>query len=279
MYLLYLDESGNENDARDRYFVLAGLALFERQIHYLNERLERVQENYFPNRPPIPFHASAIRAGRRFWRSVSKEKRQDILNDVITAITATDDHGGLRLYAAAIEKDSELYGEHAVEVATEQVCKRFDTFLTRRYLEHHDPQRGLLIFSEGRFDARAKLWVREFRRRGTQWGSINNLADIPYFAPMKESRLLQAADFIAHAIWLLYEKRDHALVRPLLGHFDVHQGVIHGLVHVGPSRGRYCDCPPCATRRIPGYVGAWIPPKEQLELPGDDSGEFGSDRP
>ena len=169
---------------------------------------------------------------------------------MIAAITATDDHGGLRLYAAAIEKDSELYGEHAVEAATEQVCQRFDTFLTRRYRERSDPQRGLLIFSEGRFDARAKLWVREFRRRGTQWGSINNLADIPYFAPMKESRLLQAADFIAH----------------------VHEGVIHGLVHVGPSRGRYCDCPPCATRRIPGYVGAWIPQEEELELTEDDSG-------
>ena len=115
MYLLYLDESGNENDPSNRYFVLAGLALFERQIHHLNERLERVQEEHFPNRPPIPFHASAIRAGRGFWRGVSEEKRQEILDDVIAAITATDDYGGLRLYAAAIEKDSELYGEHAVE--------------------------------------------------------------------------------------------------------------------------------------------------------------------
>ena len=191
MYLLYLDESGNENDPGNRYFVLAGLALFERQIHYLNERIERVQEEHFPNRPPIPFHASAIRAGRGFWRGVSEEKRQEILDDVITAITATDDQRGLRLYAAAIEKDSKLYGERAVEVATEQVCKRFDTFLTRRFREHDDPQRGLLIFSEGRFDARAKPWVREFRRRGTRWGSINNLADIPYFAPMQESRLLR----------------------------------------------------------------------------------------
>ena len=43
MYLLYLDESGNENDPSNRYFVLAGLALFERQIHHLNERLERVR--------------------------------------------------------------------------------------------------------------------------------------------------------------------------------------------------------------------------------------------
>ena len=258
MYLLYLDESGNENDPSDRYFVLAGLALFERQTYYLHERLDRVQEKYFPNRPPIPFHASAIRAGRKIWRSVGEEKRQEVLDDVISAITAAD-YSGLRLYAAAIEKDSETYGEDAVEAATEQVCKRFDTFLARRYHEHDDPQRGLLIFSEGRFDARAKLWVRGFRRRGTQWGSLNNLADIPYFAPMRESRLLQAADFIAHATWLLYERRDPALIRKLLGHFDLHEGVIHGLVHLGPSRGRYCDCPACSTRRIPGNFGAWIP--------------------
>lgn len=272
MYLLYLDESGNENDPSNRYFVLAGLALFERQIHHLNQRLERVQEKHFPNQQPIPFHASAIRAGRKFWRSVSEETRQDVLVDVVSAITATDDYGGLSLYAAAIEKDSEIYGDRAVEVATEQVCKRFDTFLTRRYHERGDAQRGLLIFSEGRFDARAKLWVREFRRRGTQWGSIHNLADIPYFAPMQESRMLQAADFIAHATWLLYERRDHALVRPLLGHFDVHEGVIHGLVHVGLGRGRHCDCPPCATRRMPGHVGAWIPKEEQLQLRENDSG-------
>ena len=76
MYLLYLDESGNENDPSNRYFVLAGLALFERQIHHLSERLERVQEEHFPNRPPIPFHASAIRAGRGFWRGVGEERQR-----------------------------------------------------------------------------------------------------------------------------------------------------------------------------------------------------------
>jgi hypothetical protein len=256
MYVLYLDESGNENNPSDRYFVLAGLALFERQIHYLNQRLKHVHEKHFPNQPPIPFHASAIRSGRKFWRDVSADKRQEILDDVIGAIDAMDDRR-LRLYAAAIEKDAELYGEDAVEAATEQICKRFDTFLMRRYQEHDDPQRGLLIFSEGRFDARAKLWVRGFRRRGTRWGSLNNLADIPYFAPMKESRLLQAADFVAHATWLSYERRDHALQRRLLRHFDQRDGVIHGLVHVGRSRGRSCNCPPCASRRTPGNLG-WI---------------------
>ncbi len=195
-------------------------------------------------------------SGRNLLRRVSEEKRQEIVDDVIAAITATR---GLRLYAAAIEKDSDTYGDDAVEAATEQVCKRFDTFLTRRYQEHNDPQRGLLIFSGGRFHARAQLWVRGFRRRGTQWGAINNLADIPYSAPMKESRLLQAADFIAHGIWLLYERRNPALARQFLRHFDQEDGVMHGLVHLGPSRGRNCDCPACSSRRVRGSLGAWIP--------------------
>ena len=62
---------------------------------------------------------------------------------MITTIPVADDHCGLKLYAAAIENDSDLYGEHAVETATDQVCKRFNTFLTRRYDEHNDSQRGL----------------------------------------------------------------------------------------------------------------------------------------
>ena len=99
MYLLYLDESGNENDASNRYLVLAGLALRERQIYHLNERLERVQEEHFPNRPPIPVHASAIRAGRGFWRGISEEKRQEILDDVLTAINRDRRPRRLKIYA------------------------------------------------------------------------------------------------------------------------------------------------------------------------------------
>lgn len=33
MQLLYLDESGNEADSADRFFVLGGLSLFERQTY------------------------------------------------------------------------------------------------------------------------------------------------------------------------------------------------------------------------------------------------------
>lgn len=256
MYLLYLDESGNESDPNDQYFVLAGIALFERQTYFLSEAVEAIQNKHFPNHQPIQFHTTDIRAGNKFWRKVSKETRQAVIKDLVDAIANSPDPGRL-LYAAAVEKDATLWKEQAVEAATEQICKRFDRFLQLKYQEKRDPQRGLLVFAEGRFDKRAKVWVQNFRQRGTAWGAITNLADIPYFASMAESRLLQLADLVAHAVWLLYEKRNPDLIRPLLQYFDSSDGILHGLVHVGASHGSTCDCPACVSRHKPGSVGNW----------------------
>ncbi len=257
MYLLYLDESGNENDAGDQYFVLAGVALFERQTYFLTQELDRLQEKHFPRKQPIPFHASEIRAGRGLWRSVPQSTRSQVLTELCTVIEKAPDRGR-HLFGVAVEKSNQLYGEKAVEKATEEICRRFDICLQRKYHESQDPQRGLIIFSEGRFDARAKVWVRDFHRRGTKWGAINNLADIPYFAPMKESRLLQVADLLAHAVWLMYEKKDVRLIRNLLPCFDTKDGTTHGLVHIGHSAVNECTCPACYSRRQPGYFGPWF---------------------
>lgn len=169
MYLLYLDESGNENDPNDRYFVLAGVALFERQTYFLTQEIEKLQEAYFPNHQPIPFHASEIRAGRDLWRKVDPAVREQVLSGLGDTIVRSPAKGR-HLFAVAVEKSSTLYGESAVERATEEICRRFDICLQRKFHQDDDPQRGLLVFSEGRFDARAKLWVKGFRQRGTKWG-------------------------------------------------------------------------------------------------------------
>ena len=66
MYVLYLDESGNESDPSDRHFVLAGLAVFERQIHFLTEAVDEMQNKHLPGYEPIPMHASPMRKGKDF---------------------------------------------------------------------------------------------------------------------------------------------------------------------------------------------------------------------
>jgi len=133
--------------------------------------------------------------------------------------------------------------------------KRFDTFLTRRFQEHNNPQRGLLVFADSHYQQRAKLWVHGFRSLGTQWGVLNNLADMPYFAAARENRLLQTADYVSHAIFSFYEKRDSRLLKHIISRFDQKGGIVHGLVHIMPGRGTPCDCPAHVSRRVPGDLG------------------------
>lgn len=256
MYILYLDESGNENDANDRNFVLAGAAVFERQTFYLTQALDELQTRHFPGMQPIEYHATSIRSGRGFWRKVDQPVKAAVLRGIQDAILGCH-HPGVVLFGAVIEKSDKLYGEEAVKRAAEQVCRRFDVFLMRRHNEEGDRQRGLLVFAEGRFHERARLWVKGFRELGTQWGVLRNLSDIPYFASAAETRLLQAADYVAHAIFRLYEENDASLLRPILHRFDQKDGVLHGLVHVTASR-TVCACPACRSRIAPGQFGPWM---------------------
>lgn len=257
MYILYLDESGNPDNPADRHFILGGAAIFERTTFYVGRDLDDLQRKYWPAAPPIDFHASPIRAGSGFWRGVPQATRQDLLCDIGSVIEKSN-RPGLALFAAVVEKDAQLYGEDAIRCATEQIVKRFDTFLNRRAHDHHNPQRGLLVFAESHYQQRAKVWVKDFRRLGTQWGVLNNLADIPYFAAAKESRLLQVADYVSHATFLLYERRDASLAKGIISRFDQKNGILHGLVHVSSSRGVTCDCPACVSRRAPNTLGPWI---------------------
>ena len=147
MYLLYLDDSGNPDDPTDRHFVLAGCAIFERQTFHLSKQLDEIQTRHFPGQPPVEFHASPIRSGKGFWRKVEQGTKSEILREIGEAIAAAP---GLAivLFGAVIQKTDYLYGEAAVRRAAEEVCRRFDIFLMRRYNEAADPQRGLLLFAQ-----------------------------------------------------------------------------------------------------------------------------------
>lgn len=257
MYLLYLDESGNESEPADRHFVLAGAAVFERTTYFLSQSFDELQTQFFPGIEPVEFHASQIKAGRGFWRNIEESTRWKFLSAICDTISNANSPG-MVLFAAVVEKSDEIYGERAVEVATEQICSRFDLFLNRRGRDSNDPQRGLIIFSKGRFDKRARLWVRDFRELGTRWGSIKNLSDIPYFATTRETRLLQLADFVAHSVWLLYEKRDARLIRFFLNRFDRENGIYHGLVHLKADPSADCTCPACSSRKAPYAAGDWL---------------------
>lgn len=230
MYILYLDESGNESNPADRHFILAGVAAYERQIHFLSEAMDAIQDRHLPGYEPLPFHASALRTGKDFWRRVPAGKRQEILHDIGAELAGADSRGVV-LFGVAVQKSAALHGDTAVQLAVEEICGRFNLFLARLHRQN-DTQRGLLVFAEGRFHQRARTWVRTFRRQGTRIGAIRNFAeDLPYSASANDSRMLQLADYVAHAVFQKYEHADDSMLSPILHKFDRYEGKLHGLLH------------------------------------------------
>ncbi len=55
MYLLYVDESGSPQDPNQQYFVLAGVAVFERKTHWLEQALDNLASRIDPNEPERKF--------------------------------------------------------------------------------------------------------------------------------------------------------------------------------------------------------------------------------
>jgi hypothetical protein len=77
---------------------------------------------------------------------------------------------------------------------------------------------------------------------------------------MTETRLLQVADIVAHAVFLLYERKDPSLIKIFLERFDRKDGVFHGLVHHRANNLSVCEWPSCASKTAPGSIGTWIHP-------------------
>ena len=246
MHILYLDESGT-HDAR--CFVVAGIAVFERRTYYLARDLNQLQARYFPDDTgPIPFHASALHApeGRvpAPFDQLTPAQRRNLLSDIYQVIADSD----VRIFAIAMEKVA--ISENPYERGFEEIVSRFDRMLNRIYQERDDQQRGLIVVAESSYRENLETLARRIATEGHRWGEIHNLADIPYFAPANNTRLLQLADFVSNAVFGRYESGYARYFDRIAARFDQDSaGRIHGLAHLTRDR-QECYCLACYNRRV-----------------------------
>ena len=244
MHILYLDESGTHAEAR--YFVVAGLSVFERETYFLAQSLDRIQARYLPDVVGrAPFHATSLRKPKRVpapFDSLSTSDRTSIISDIYEVIADSK----ARLFAVAMEKtfiDGDPY-----ERGFEEIVNRFDRMLQNDFRDTGQPERGLVIVAESSYRENLELLAERIATEGHRWGEVHNLADIPYFAPARSTRLLQLADFVANAVFGRYEAghtRNFDVIAPK---FHQDDGRIHGLVHRSRDfQGYYC--PACLSRR------------------------------
>lgn len=243
MHLLYLDDSGSVRNAADRHVVLAGLEVFERQPHWLSERLDQIAKRLWAQDwLHLEFRGVDILAGRKQWRGIARADRIAAYREALGAIA---EYRYLRLFGAVIHKVA-ISPADPIEYAFEQLCNRFDRFLGRLY-RAGDTQRGLIILDKSSYETSLQSLAREFRMEGHRWGVLRNLADVPMFVDSRATRMIQYADLIAHALRRYYENGESAYFDIISHRFDAEGGVIHGLVHYTPQ-GVACNCLSCKQR-------------------------------
>ena len=248
MYVLYLDESGMHADAET--FVLGGLAVFEREIHWLTEEVEAIQGRYLPAvAEPVEFHVAPLRAPDDKvpapFNTLTKEQRRALISDTYQVIRR---HKGVA-FGIAIEK--KRIKEDPYERAFEDLVSRFDLFLAIKNAlataQGQEEQRGLIVVAESSYRQQLEILGRNFRGGATRWRQVHNLADVPFFVPAANNRLLQLADFIANAIYGRYNggfTRDFDVIATK---FDREGGRLHGITHLCVDA--ECQCIACLSKQ------------------------------
>lgn len=247
MHLLYLDDAGSAANNNEEYFVLAGISVFEAQTSWFTQELDRLAQSIDPANPSqVEFHASETFSRRTTpWNSMSREDAQGVIKAVLQVLARSYDSA--RAFACAVHKAS-YPGRDPVELAFEDLCSRFNLYLSRLRASG-DRQQGLLILDKSTYETTLQRLARDFQTIGTQWGVIRNLADTPFFVDSHASRLVQLADHVAYSIFRRYNARDTQYFDIFASKFDSADGVVHGLAHK-QTIDQNGMCPACLSRRV-----------------------------
>ena len=133
MYLLYLDESGDTNSWQDQnHFVIAGIGVYEFQIEFLRRKLIDIQRKYFPEiHVPVVFHATDIHSGKNKFRTLTKETRNFLLDDLYNIIFY-EKFPKVVVFGAVLGIESAKTPYEDRSNTFEEVISGFNTFLVGR---------------------------------------------------------------------------------------------------------------------------------------------------
>lgn len=262
MHILYVDDSGSADNPNDRFFVLAGISVFERGLYHLIKAVDTLVASFDLGDPDeIELHGSPMYSGRSgVWHTIrDRSQRERMIVQALTLLSAN--RASVRLFAVAVDRAA-VSPRDPVELAFEEICNRFNLYLQRKNNEtHRDGQRGLIVMDESKHEQPLQGLARRFRVHGGRWGRFRNLAEVPLFVDSHASRLVQLADLVAFATWRKYEYQDGRFFDQMVPWFDAQGGIIHGLFHYRPTTPE-CYCVACFSRTQRRVADLFVPPDD-----------------
>ena len=132
MYLLYTDESGSIDDPNGDFFVLAGCALFERQTHWVDSKLESIADRF--NRKfetgKCELHGSPMYGGSDGWKQAATVPER--VQAVCDALNLLDhEHGKIFVFVSVIEKSLFTHKSDIIPTAFQKIAFAFEVFITK----------------------------------------------------------------------------------------------------------------------------------------------------
>lgn len=253
MFILYIDGSGSVSNPKDKHFVLAGVAVYERQIYHTINALDKIVEGFgLGDADQIELHGSPMYNGKGLpWRTVtSRADRESMITQALKVFETASNT--TKAFGIAIEKAA-VSPDDPVERAFEEICNRFNLYINRQYktrgAKDEDKQKGLVVMDQSHYEQPLQALAKDFRITGTRWGHLRNIGEVPLFVDSRASRIVQLADLIAFSVWRKYEYQDGRFFDPITKRFDAFGGVIHGLVHTHANSST-CYCPACMSRTV-----------------------------
>lgn len=268
--MLFVDESGTHGDAHS--FVLGGVAVHEGDAARLQRRLDDLVCQHL-GRVPVnldeyELHAGEMRNAKRpksealtgkesIWAPMPRGMRLSLLEaayDTLAAFRPADHEQPMVLFSVALDRHfHSADAPYARErFAYEVLLNKFDLMLKRVRIEAGKDNRGLVIHDRRTVAERdIQSWTTQWRAAAGDVGQLRNLADVPLFTDSRATRIIQAADLVAYAVYRRYgAPADLRYFSKLLPAFHQDPGQLHGLVHFTPAFGRGgCRCEACDARR------------------------------
>ena len=221
MYLLYTDESGSIDDPNGDFFVLAGCALFERQTHWVDSKLESIADRF--NRKfetgKCELHGSTMYGGSDGWKQAATVPER--VQAVCDALNLLDhEHGKIFVFVSVIEKSLFTHKSDIIPTAFQKIAFAFDNYLRSIYYKNNSQnQRGIVIFDNSTSEKMIQDLSYTYKHIGKDNDKLKNFAEVPMFIDSKASRIIQLADLVAYWIYRYYQHNDNRgfeLIKPYI---------------------------------------------------------------
>jgi hypothetical protein len=107
----------------------------------------------------------------------------------------------------------------------------FDFFLRRKRRQSERVGKGIVVFDEARpsISKEIRRLLAKFQASGTRLSSLDYIIETAFFFDSRSSRLIQIADFAAHAVYRWYEHGDDSYLTRIQPKFDRQDSKLHGL--------------------------------------------------